>query len=74
MTRLNESTIVLVVGGTGSVGNIVVDKLLKLGLLDIRVLARDESKRADLLSKFHNNASKITPIIGDVRDAQYNGL
>lgn len=41
---LDKDRRVMLIGGTGSVGSIVVDELIRLGFTNIQVLARDEAK------------------------------
>ena len=57
-----------VTGGTGSFGNAVLDKFLKLELKEIRVFSRDEKKQDDM-RKFYNN-KRLKFYIGDIRDPQ----
>ena len=57
---------VLIVGGTGSFGNAVLNKLLENNVSEIRIFSRDEKKQDDMRRKFQNE--KIKFFIGDVRD------
>jgi UDP-N-acetylglucosamine 4,6-dehydratase len=65
-----DGKILLVTGGTGSFGHAVVDRFLKTGIKEIRILSRDEKKQDDMRKLYHN--SKLKFYIGDVRD--YNGI
>lgn len=66
--ELNQKRI-LIVGGTGSFGNQVVDRLLETASpKEIVIFSRDEKKQHDMRNKFNN--SLLTFIIGDVRDRQ----
>tara|TARA_B100001123_G_C15331780_1_gene1031453 strand:+ start:617 stop:1618 length:1002 start_codon:yes stop_codon:yes gene_type:complete len=56
----------LIVGGTGSFGNAVLGKLLKMNLSEIRIFSRDEKKQDDMRKKYNND--KIKFFIGNVRD------
>jgi UDP-glucose 4-epimerase len=56
----------LIIGGTGTLGNAVADKLMLMGE-DVTVLSRDELKAKDMKSKF-GYSHKLKTIIGDVRD------
>jgi UDP-N-acetylglucosamine 4,6-dehydratase/5-epimerase len=57
---------VLVTGGTGSFGNIIVQKLVAKKPKEIIVFSRDEKKQWDMAQKYPD----ITYVIGDVRDKQ----
>ncbi len=56
--------IVLITGGTGSLGQALIPRLLKRNVYDVRVLSRDEKKQADLRAKWPT----VKFILGDVRD------
>jgi UDP-N-acetylglucosamine 4,6-dehydratase/5-epimerase len=56
----------LITGGTGSFGNAVLRKFIRLGLKEIRVFSRDEKKQDDMRLEYKND--KIKYYIGDVRD------
>jgi FlaA1/EpsC-like NDP-sugar epimerase len=64
--KIDRDTVVLILGGTGSVGSMLVEKFLALDVKKIKVIARDESKQSELI--VNNNSDKIEPIIGDIRD------
>jgi UDP-N-acetylglucosamine 4,6-dehydratase len=53
-------------GGTGSFGHAVVDRFLKTGIKEIRILSRDEKKQEDM--RIHYANDKLKFYIGDVRD------
>jgi len=57
---------ILVTGGTGSLGKIIIKKLLKLNPKGIRVYSRDEYKQWLMRKEF--GTKKISYLIGDVRD------
>lgn len=61
-----KNKILLITGGTGSFGNAVLSKFLKLGLKEIRVFSRDEKKQDDMRLEYKNDTIKY--YIGDVRD------
>ena len=61
-----KNKILLITGATGSFGNAMINKVLKLGLKEIRVFSRDEKKQEDLREKLKNK--KIKFFIGDTRD------
>lgn len=58
---------VLVTGGTGSFGNFIVRRLLKLGASEVRVFSRDEKKQYDL-KVFYQQRKDLTFVVGDIRD------
>lgn len=57
--------ILLITGGTGSFGNVVLRRLLKEGIGEIRVFSRDEKKQEDMRLELKNE--KVKFYIGDVR-------
>jgi len=56
----------LVTGGTGTFGNAVLNRFLRTGVAEIRVLSRDEKKQEDMRLAY--NDAKLKFYIGDVRD------
>lgn len=61
-----KDKVILVTGGTGSFGNAVVRRLLKLPIKQVVVFSRDEKKQFDMEKEY--NDPRIRFIIGDVRD------
>lgn len=57
---------ILITGGTGSFGNMVVKKLFKTDVEEIRVLSRDENKQEQMRLKY--NDKRLKTFIGDVKD------
>ncbi len=59
---------ILIVGGTGSFGQALIDKFIKLKInfSEIRIFSRDEKKQDDMRKNYKN--SNIKFYIGDVRD------
>ena len=62
----------LITGGTGSFGNVVLERFLETDIGEIRVFSRDEKKQDDMRHDFQVRmpqvADKIKFYIGDVRD------
>ena len=62
----------LIVGGTGSFGNAVLEHFLPTDIGEIRIFSRDEKKQDDMRHAFQANmpeyADKLRFFIGDVRD------
>lgn len=56
----------LITGGTGSFGNVVLERFLNTDIKEIRVFSRDEKKQDDMRRYYQNE--KIKYYIGDVRD------
>lgn len=56
----------LITGGTGSFGNVVLERFLKTDIKEIRIFSRDEKKQDDMRRYYQND--KIKYYIGDVRD------
>ena len=62
---------ILITGGTGSLGNALVDKFLKLKVFrKIIIYSRDELKQSQMIKKYENLDKKdvLRFFIGDVRD------
>jgi UDP-glucose 4-epimerase len=62
----------MITGGTGSFGNVVLNRFLNTDIGEIRVFSRDEKKQDDMRHMFQAEmpdfANKIQFYIGDVRD------
>jgi UDP-N-acetylglucosamine 4,6-dehydratase/5-epimerase len=56
----------LIVGGTGSFGNAVLQRFLKTDIKQIRIFSRDEKKQDDMRKLYQNDKLKF--YIGNVRD------
>jgi len=61
-----KNRILLITGGTGSFGNVVLQKFLVSEIHEIRIFSRDEKKQDDMRQHYQND--KIKYYIGDVRD------
>jgi len=57
---------ILITGGTGSFGNIVLQRLLQQDIGEIRVFSRDEKKQEDMRISLKND--KVKFYVGDVRN------
>lgn len=66
MNDIFNGKVLLVTGGTGSFGHAVVDRFLKTGIKEIRIVSRDEKKQDDMRKQYANDKLKF--YIGDVRD------
>lgn len=64
-----KDKVILVTGGTGSIGSGLVAQFLKYEPRQVRVLSRDESKQYDLLEKL-NHPANLRMFIGDIRDKE----
>jgi UDP-N-acetylglucosamine 4,6-dehydratase len=58
---------VLITGGTGSFGNVVLERILNSDIKEIRIFSRDEKKQNEMRTFYQND--KIKFFIGDVRDS-----
>ena len=61
----NNKTL-LITGGTGSFGNVVLERFLETDIKEIRIFSRDEKKQDDMRHLY--NSDKMKYYIGDVRD------
>ena len=57
---------ILITGGTGSLGQALTKKLLKLDVNTIRIFSRNESKQVEMESKF--NDKRLRYFLGDIND------
>lgn len=64
----------MITGGTGSFGNVVLNRFLCTDIGEIRIFSRDEKKQDDMRHEFQVKmpevADKVKFYIGDVRDLQ----
>jgi len=67
MKKINKDSVVLIAGGTGSIGTNLTKKFLDMGVRQVRVLARDETRQQQLADKL-GNPENFLSIIGDIRD------
>lgn len=56
----------LITGGTGSFGNVVLERFLNSDIKEIRIFSRDEKKQDDMRKKYASDKLKF--YIGDVRN------
>lgn len=59
---------ILITGGTGSFGNAVTNRLLKLNPKKIIIFSRDEKKQEDMRNRY--NSPLLHFVIGDIRDKE----
>ena len=73
MSLFKEKTL-MITGGTGSFGNVVLNRFLNTDIGEIRIFSRDEKKQDDMRHEYQAKmpevADKIKFYIGDVRDLQ----
>ena len=73
MSLFKDKTL-MITGGTGSFGNVVLNRFLNTDIGEILVFSRDEKKQDDMRHEFQVKmpevADKIKFYIGDVRDLQ----
>lgn len=62
-----EGKIILVTGGTGSIGSQIVRRLLECNPKQVRVYSRDDSKQFNLRIRLGNDP-RLRWLLGDVRD------
>jgi len=61
-----DGKIVLITGGTGSLGHALTKRLLESKVKQIRIFSRNELKQIEMESKFRDNRLRF--LIGDIRD------
>jgi UDP-N-acetylglucosamine 4,6-dehydratase/5-epimerase len=59
MNNFFKNKIILITGGTGSFGNAMTTKLLKMLPKEIRIFSRDEKKQDDMRKNFNNKKIKF---------------
>jgi UDP-glucose 4-epimerase len=65
--EISTNDVLLITGGTGSFGNVTLERFLKTDLFkEIRIFSRDEKKQDDMRQHYQNE--KVKYYIGDVRD------
>jgi FlaA1/EpsC-like NDP-sugar epimerase len=67
MSELLTDKVVVVTGGTGSIGSELVRQALAAGAAAVRVLSRDEARQAELAESL-GRPDRLRLLIGDVRD------
>ncbi|MFX1256282.1 MAG: polysaccharide biosynthesis protein [Promethearchaeota archaeon] len=66
-----ENKIILITGGTGTVGEALIERLLNsFNPKIIRIFSRDETKQFNLAKRFENHKEKLRFFIGDIRDKE----
>lgn len=63
-----EDKIILVCGGTGSIGSEIVSQLLNYNPETIRILTNSENELWDTRLRFKNSLNKLRFLLGDIRD------
>ncbi|HOY64500.1 MAG TPA: SDR family NAD(P)-dependent oxidoreductase [bacterium] len=69
MRNTFKDGVVLVTGGTGTVGREIVSAMLKFDPRVVRVFSRDESKQFDM-AKEYRGEKRLRFFVGDVRDKE----
>lgn len=68
-SKFFKDKVILVTGGTGSIGSEIVRKLLKYPVRQVRVFSRGEYKQFVLAKEFRNEPEgRVNFLIGDIRD------
>jgi len=71
LTSFFKNKVILVSGGTGSIGSEIVRSLLKFPVKQIRVFSRDEYKQFQMGQELKDlPLGKVTFLIGDIRDRE----
>lgn len=69
MKDLFEGKVILITGGTGSIGSEIARQLLEYNPKQIRILSRDESRQYELRERL-NSPVNLRMLIGDIRDKE----
>lgn len=69
MNKYYQDKIILVTGGTGSIGSELVKQLLKYNPRQLRIFSRDESKQYYLMEQI-DRPKNVRFFIGDIRDKE----
>ncbi len=69
MKNLFKDSVILVTGGTGTVGSAIVRELMKYEPRVVRVFSRDESKQYDFQKELRGE-KRVRFFVGDVRDKE----
>src|SRR5680860_27260 len=64
-----KGKVVLVTGGTGSIGSELVRQILKYNPAKIRIFSRDETKQYELMESL-GYPKNVNLLIGDIRDLE----
>lgn len=65
-----KGKVILVTGGTGSIGSEIVRQLLPHQPTSVRVFARHEERHFELMQEWSSHAACIRFIVGDIRDKE----
>lgn len=65
-----EGKKILIIGGTGTLGQLLTKFILEQNPQVIRILSRDEYKQFEMQRVFSEHLNKLRFLIGDIRDAQ----
>lgn len=65
-----QDKVILVLGGTGSIGNEIISQVLKFNPKTIRVLSNSENELWETKLKFENFVLKLRFLLGDIRNYQ----
>lgn len=69
MKNFFKNKIILIAGGTGSIGSELAKRLLQYSVKQIRIFSRDEFKQFNLQNELqHLPVGKVRFLIGDIRD------
>ena len=60
--------VILVIGGTGSIGSEIVRQLLELNPKTIRILSNSENELWETNHRFNNSIKKLRFLLGDIRN------
>ena len=68
LSNFFKNKIILVIGGTGTIGSEIVNQLIKFNPNTIRILSNSENELWEMKLKFKDKLEKLRFLLGDIRE------